>query len=188
MAYTTSKSLLNAIRNGDEVSWNLFYETYRPLIVHIGQSSLNSDEIDDLVQTVIVKVFQSQSRFRYDPSKGKFRNWLGMVIRNSVLDILRKRGTNGSGEELPEAGEDQFEQQWEEEWRKHLLSQAVEILKTKVNPQTFQAFDLYVLQNMKPEKAAEFLGIEITKVYKAKLRCLTFLKEIISDLRKEENK
>ena len=187
MAYTTNKSLLNAIQRGDEVSWNRFYETYRPLIVHIGQSSLNPNEIDDLVQTVVLRVFQSRSRFRYDPAKGKFRNWLGSIVRNSVTDILRKRKPEEASASLPESEEDSFERKWNEEWRKHLLSQAVEILKTKVSARTFQAFDFYVLQEMKPEKTAEFLGIEISKVYKAKFKCTSLLKDIVTALRKEDN-
>ena len=43
MAYTTKKSLLEAIRSGDEISWLEFYETYRPLIVVRGRDyHLNS--------------------------------------------------------------------------------------------------------------------------------------------------
>lgn len=50
MAYTTKKSLLEAIRSGDEVSWQEFYETYRPLIVVRGRDyRLNVAETDELV-------------------------------------------------------------------------------------------------------------------------------------------
>ena len=49
MAYTTKKSLLEAIHEGDEVSWHEFYETYRPLIVVRGRDyKLNVAEIDEL--------------------------------------------------------------------------------------------------------------------------------------------
>ena len=68
MAYTTRKSLLLAIGRGDEVSWKEFYDTYRPLIVFCARGRLAPDEIDDLVQKVMVKIFRSGERFRYDPA------------------------------------------------------------------------------------------------------------------------
>ena len=45
MAFTTKKSLLARVRAGDEVSWNEFYETYRPLILLCGRDcGLTHDE------------------------------------------------------------------------------------------------------------------------------------------------
>ena len=64
MAYTTKKSLLEAIRRGDEISWHEFYETYRPLIVVRGRDcKLNSAEIDELVQAVMLRFFDRSRTF-----------------------------------------------------------------------------------------------------------------------------
>ena len=81
MAYTTKKSLLEAIRCGDEVSWYEFYETYRPLIVVRGRDyKLNAVEIDELIQSVMLRFFDRSRSFVYDRSKGKFRDYLGVMI------------------------------------------------------------------------------------------------------------
>lgn len=189
MAYTTNQSLLAAIRNGDEVSWREFYRTYLPLIVHCGQGVLRSSEIDDLVQNVMLKIFHAGPTFRYDPARGRFRSYLSAVIRNAITDILRRRAPEAAPDAaaMPD-GEafDSFEQKWEKEWHKHLLTQAAEILKTRVSAVTFQAFDLHVMQEMPVKETAAFLEISSMRVYKAKLRCLALLKTIVAELREAE--
>ena len=41
MAYTTKKSLLRKVREGDEIGWHEFYETYKPLILRRGRRLAN---------------------------------------------------------------------------------------------------------------------------------------------------
>lgn len=186
MAYTTDQSLLEAIRNGDGVSWEQFYDTYRPLILFCGKAHLNPAELDDLMQTVMLKVFQAGKHFSYDRTKGRFRDYLGRIIHNAIVDILRKRPRGEIHGEPPECAWDSFEAEWQEEWRKHLLTQAMEILKGRVTEKTFQAFDLYAGQGMDPRRVADFLRVDVTHVYKAKMRCSLMLRDLLAELQQEE--
>ena len=53
MAFTTRKSLLAKVRNGDEIAWAEFYATYKPLILLIGgDHGLTYDEKQELIQTI----------------------------------------------------------------------------------------------------------------------------------------
>ena len=187
MAYTTKRSLLRAIGRGDEVSWREFYDTYRPLIVFCARGRLEQPEIDDLIQTVMVNVFRSGEYFRYDPSKGRFRDYLGKMVQNAIIDMLRKRRTHVSGDLGTEAGWDDFEAMWRAEWEHHLLAQAMVELRSRVEVSTFQAFDLYAMQGQPPKRVAAFLGIGISQVYVAKSRCLALLREIVAELRHKED-
>ena len=59
MAFTTSKSLLAKVRSGDEISWQEFYNTYKPLIYLCGgDCNLTIDEKEELVQKVMTEIFQ----------------------------------------------------------------------------------------------------------------------------------
>ena len=187
MAYTTKRSLLRAIGRGDEVSWREFYDTYRPLIVFCARDRVDGSEIDDLIQTVMVNVFRSGEYFRYDPAKGRFRDYLGRVVHNAIVDMLRKRRPSVSGDGKTESGADDFERIWREEWERHLLAQAMVELRSRVDVATFQAFDLYAMQERPPKQVAEFLGVGISQVYVAKSRCLATLRRIVADLRSREN-
>ena len=186
MAYTTNQSLLYAIKNGDGVSWQIFYETYRPLIVYCGMQKLNAEETDDLVQNVMIKVFNAQKNFSYDPAKGLFRDYLGRIIRNEIVNIMRERPMESCSDTIPDFPDDHFTPMWHKQWEEHLWRMALEELKQRVSERTFQAFDLYALQGMLPEETAAFLDVTIIQVYKAKTRCKDLLQQIIRDLRRYE--
>ena len=187
MAYTTKRSLLRAIGRGDEVSWREFYDTYRPLIVFCARDRLESSEIDDLIQSVMVNIFRSGEYFRYDPAKGRFRDYLGRVVQNAIIDMQRKRCRSVPGAAGAESGTNGFEAIWREEWERHLLAQAMVELRSRVDVATFQAFDLYAMQERPPKQVAEFLGVGISQVYVAKSRCLATLRRIVAELRSREN-
>ena len=186
MGYTTKKSLLDAIQRGDEISWFDFYETYRPLILLRGHDfHLNANELEELCQQVIIDIFKQGSKFKYDSAKGKFRNYLRRVISHNAVDLLRKRSKHQSldAEEIPLY--DPPANTWDEEWYNHILYQALAILRTQIELVTYQAFELYALKQLQPEKVAEFLNISVNMVYVAKSRAMQKLKPIIRKLKEE---
>lgn len=74
---------------------------------------------------------------------------------------------------------------WDEEWHRHILNQALAILRTQLELVTYQAFELYALKSLSPESVAKFLNIKVNMVYVAKSRALVKLKSIIKKLKEE---
>jgi len=186
MAFTTRKSLLAKIKQGDEISWDEFYSTYRPLIFIRGNDlGLSQTEKEELVQVVMLEFFKdSRQDFHYDQSKGKFRDYMRAVIKNQAFSILRKR--RNSEVTLEDSHDfiqpNDMEQVWADEWQGHLMNMAMEELKNCVEPATYQAFFLYAIQGRKSNNVAEFLDMSVNSVYVAKNRCLEQLKKIIADV------
>jgi len=77
--------------------------------------------------------------------------------------------------------EDKLEQEWDKEWQKHLMCEALKDLKIKVESKTYMAFDLYAIQNRPSTEVANFLNISVNSVYVAKNRCVELLKNIIAE-------
>ncbi len=197
MAFTTKKSLLAKVRAGDEVSWQEFYEAYRPLILLCGDDcSLRPDEKEELVQQVMCELFTKDIigkydpdqipddvTFTYDPAKGRFRHYLKKIVRNQAIKIYRKRLEYENLEDAEAVcGENTFDAVWNEEWRKHVLNMALVELKGRVQPETYAAFEMYAMQNRNLRAVCEFLDMSETSVYTAKSRCIAALKEIIANL------
>ena len=184
MAYTTRKSLLEAIRSGDEIRWQEFYETYRPLIVVRGRDyHFNVAEINELVQAVMLRFFNRSQTFLYDRTKGRFRDYLGKMIYHCAIDIIRRRPRNQIAceeEAITEPAPDN--DRWREEWRQHIMTQALSQLKHQLEEVTYQAFELYALKGEPPRKVAEFLKISVNMVYVAKSRAITKLRESVKQL------
>jgi len=189
MPYTTRKTLLEAIKDGDEVSWREFYDTYRPLIIlHGSDYKLAADENEELVQMVLLDVFRTCQSFRYDRSQGRLRDYLRRIISGKAIDILRKRRVNHVSSEVLDnhaADDSLLECAWQNEWQVHLLSQAINLLRSQLEPATFQAFELHVINERPAKEVATFLGISIGMVYVAKSRAVKKLRTIIQELQDE---
>lgn len=185
MAWTTRKSLIERILDGDEESWDAFYANYSRLVYAIGErSGLSADDCEDLVQEVMRTIFNNKDRFRYDPATGKFRTYLTGIVKHKVCDFYRKR--DGRIVEMDEefvlkAAEhvSRLDEVCMEEWKNHLLNVALMELREKVDPGTFDAFQMYVLQERQPRDVAEALSISESAVYVYKNRCVRHLRAII---------
>ena len=59
MSYTTKKSLLRKVRDGDQIHWTEFYQTYRPLIVLRG----GDYGLDDEEKKVLYKGVKALNEF-----------------------------------------------------------------------------------------------------------------------------
>lgn len=188
MAYTTRRSLLSKIREGDEIGWSEFYQIYRPLVfLRGGDFSLSESEKEELMQDTVLAVFRGQKTFTYDPARGKFRTYLRTVIDHRAIDIIRKRKKNIANDEeidfdnMPETKRSKLDMAWDTEWSRHILNQAMEELKNKIEPETYQAFELYTIEEWAPKKVAEFLDMKVGSVYTAKNRAVEKLREIIKE-------
>ena len=192
MSYTTKKSLLRKVREGDEIGWNEFYETYKPLIIRRGMDyGLRPQELGDLVQKVMLEFFQKdllnedERTFRYDEKKGRFRDFLRGVVSNHAMKLLRSRKDQVPVDTLesilPDPSADQ-DAQWQTEWEQFLLTQALAELRNQVEEITYQAFEMYALKNRPAQQTADFLDLSVASVYMARSRCVAKLKNIIREL------
>lgn len=186
MAFTTRRSMLSRIIKGDEVGWDDFYAAYKPLIrLRGGDWGLSDFEKEGLVQDTVASIFEKESVFKYDKTKGRFRGFLRGIIDKKAVDIIRRRPGERPGEdEAFDGGADEshLDRQWDAEWRSHILKQAFAELREKTNPREFQAFELYCVSDWAPERVAELLDISKSSVYVAKNRCLMKLRKIIAGM------
>ena len=186
MNYTTRKTLLEAIKDGREVSWHEFYSVYRPLIILRGSDyQLTPDEKEELVQMVLLEIFHKCKSFHYDQSQGRLRDYLRKLIGGKAVDILRKRRSNHVSADILNDCPDRdslLEQAWESEWQNHLLSQSINVLRNRLDPVTFQAFELHVISEKNAKEVAAFLDISVNMVYVAKSRSAKMLRSIIHEL------
>ena len=77
MTSCTRATLLERIGDGaDALAWDEFFARYWPTIYgfarHRGCAEHTAEEI---VQDVMLKVFQQRDVYQYDPARGRFRDW-----------------------------------------------------------------------------------------------------------------
>src|ERR1700691_1852799 len=89
---STPPSLLHRLREApeDADAWRRFDDIYRPLLTGwLRRYSLQSSDVDDVVQEILQSVSHELPQFRYDRARGHFRGWLRQVIVNRLREFWR---------------------------------------------------------------------------------------------------
>jgi len=172
----TSHTLLGrALDLHDEGAWSLLYEQYHKFIYYfLRQMGVEEHDLDDLSQQVMVTLMNKLKE--YDSAKGKFRNWLMVVIRTTTLMHYRKENSikakqEAFGLEIPD-GKDtptDFDEMVEKEWAQFLTQLAMERLKKNFRGDAIKVFDLG-LQGYNTKEIAEMTGLTTGSVYTLRRR------------------
>ena len=85
-------------------------------------------------------------------------------------------------DQLPDVSDTGLEAIWDEEWRQHLFSAALEQVKRQVSDRQFQIFDLHALQNWSVREVARTLRVSAAQVYLARHRISSLLKREVRKL------
>ena len=188
----------------DEISWEEFFYIYWPLVDNLGQKyGLPRDACKDLMQEVMLDLFKDGLLLRYDSSRGKFRTFLGVLVRHKVSDMLQgashfsefsvaeitkepdsKRIPETTWTKSPEE-DDPFQKIFDEEYRNCLLSLALNELRNNVGAKTYAIFEMVVLQHRSPQDVARFLGINRAVIAVYCSRCRKKLRRIAAEIRIE---
>ncbi len=166
----------------DRAAWEEFVEVYGELVYRdVCRRGITDPDCDDVTQLVFVRLLAALPSFHYQPEKGRFRDWLGTVIR---FEVSRYRRDNGRRKELAtdpsfleHSVDAEADAEWSNAFQTRVLRVALERSRGKFEPQTWQAF-LQVWANNRPvtEVAAEF-GQSVDWVYVAKSRALKIVSE-----------
>lgn len=199
---TTRPSLLSRVRNaGDREAWETFDEQYRELLLrYCRQRGLQEADAEDVRQIVMMGLARSLRSFEYRPELGRFRTYLGRVVRNAIAQYVsspRSRRTPLSVEELGDLSADVHpagapgaeraeDELWEREWMHHHLRQAMARARKAFDPRTLQVFE-HLLVGKPVREVAQLYGASVDSVYKIKQRVRAHLEDLVSEqVRSEE--
>jgi len=184
----TQVTLLQRLRDGtDRLVWDEFFDRYWPTVYalarHRGCSEHTAEEV---VQDVMLRVFQQRDVFEYDPRRGRFRDWLGTVVRNKVAEHRRRPSQRiraeggGSGDDFCEPVDDHAEPDavWENLFERSLLVAMLDVVRRETDPDAYLAFELFALQGLRCEKVSEATGLSRHAVYRIRRRILRRLRQL----------
>jgi RNA polymerase sigma-70 factor (ECF subfamily) len=194
--FTTSPTLLRRVKsNGPEAiaAWKELVELYRPFIIRWLKTYIFGSryEEEDLIQEVWVVVGKELPAFERERT-GSFRAWLKKVIFFRACDfgkarqkqLVAGRGDDGSNDLLAELEDpnSRLSRQWDVDYARHTIQKLADQIRPRVEAQTWQAFVLYVLQEMPAQQVAEQLGMSPHAVRLAKARVMLMLREEAHEL------
>ncbi len=192
----TSVTLLGRLRldAGDQAAWNDFVARYEPKILLWCRGwGLQESDARDVAQDVLLKLHRLLAKFAYDPSRS-FRGWLRTLTHHAWRDLVddRRRKGMGSGDTAMQeffqnvAAGDTLVEHLEEEYRSELLDQAMELVRARVEPRTWDAFRLTTFEGCSGATVADRLEMKITRVYTAKSEVKRMIRAEVRMLEKLE--
>lgn len=188
--FATNPSLLRRIRDaGDQQAWQLFEKTYRGLIRDFcKRKGLQEADVADVTQEVLIKVARAIRSFEYDPARGRFRDWLGSVVRGRLADFFARGGQESSGHRDDRSAVDLAQQvadsdpDWTGTFHHYILQAAIERVRSHFDPQNWKAFHEVWVGGRGPAEVAAELGMTVSAVYVAKHRVLKRLQQEVVNL------
>lgn len=189
---TTRASLLVRIKDrNDSASWQEFDGIYRPMLHRFARArGIDDAAADDIVQQCMTVIARHIQSFEYDPGKGRFKAWLRTMVNNRVKNLFRDRKDRAAEsadfkrEQDREAAPDElFDKLWMDEHLRHCL----QLIRENVEPDTFKAFQSYVMDEEPADKVCADLGMNMNQLYKIKWRVTQKLGEKMRELLGDES-
>ncbi len=185
----TQPALLERLRQGsDHLAWDEFFERYwRGLFGVARRHGCSEHTAEEIVQDVMLAVFESQDVFHYDPERGRFRDWLAALVRNKVAEYRRRpaqRVRAAGGDQAPvalvetESDETLPEDVWEATFEEALLVVLLDVVRREFNPRTFQAFELFAIRGMSGSEVARMTGQTRNAVYLSRRKVTQRLEQL----------
>ena len=188
MLSDTRPTLLERIREArDPLAWEDFFERYWPTIFGFARRRGCSEHTaEEIVQDVMLKVFRQRDVFHYDRGRGRFRDWLGAVVRNQVAELRRSpaqriRPVGGESAAVDEADVSDAQtpdELWQQTFENSLLLVMLDVVRRESNPRDYLAFELYSLRDLKASEVAKITGLSRNVVYKAHRKVLARLQQL----------
>lgn len=180
----TPQTLLRKIAeyaNGDDsAEWARFVELYAPVIraFIVARGDVVPSDVDDVVQEIFVRLVNVLRTGTYRPEKGRFRAYLGTMIRRLLIDWHRRALARGAGEtistddvellaETPDAAT-YVDMRIRE--ARHAAAVEHVLARTMLDARTVAAYREYVLEERPAAEVAERHGLTPNALRQIKFR------------------
>ena len=178
----TSEELLRLVGARSEDAWTRFVAVYQDAMLKLAKFLLGdaapSDAAEEVVQTVLLSMVRRMSTFKYESSKGRFRDYLATTVRNAATEYLRRQ-TSEQERRKKYLAEIRDLPHGEEVFKDALLSAALRKVCTEgqVEDRTWRIYEEYVRDGRSAKDVAARYRVTVNSVYQIKNRISALIRD-----------
>lgn len=186
----TSLTLIQRVKEKNEVAWELLVEIYTALVYYwCRRSRLSDSDCEDVVQAVWTKVYQNLSTFEHNGRNGAFRKWLGSIAKNEIVNLMRQQPVaTGEGgtvhvQALEAVAENALLEPDETEFAKEkqlLYRRAWQVIEGHFSDRDSRFFRRVVMNEEQPKDVAIDEGVKANVVSVAVSRIKSKIRELLA--------
>lgn len=182
----TNPSLILRIKDPQNaVAWNELIAIYRPVIYRLARrKGLLHEDAEDLVQGVFMSVAKAIDRWEHGEGQPRFRNWLGRIARNAILNAItrakpdRATGTSSVMQALASLPEEaEATQGLIVECRLEAIRWAAREIRSEFSDATWAIFQSIAIEGRPAPEVAQVFQRTIGAVNAARCRVAARLRE-----------
>ncbi len=182
----TNESLILRVKDPQNaLAWNELTAIYRPVIYRLARrKGLPHEDAEDLAQGVFLSVTNAIERWEPDEDKPRFRNWLGRIVRNAIINAItrtkpdRATGTSSLVQVLASLpAEADTTQSLIVECRLEAIRWAAREIQSDFTEATWAIFQATAIDGRPAAEVAQVYGRTIGAVYAMRCRVAARLRE-----------
>ena len=178
-------------------AWEMFYAQYASLVIGFARDrGIDAEGARDVLQETMIVVMRKLPTFEYDPSRGRFSNWLLTIVSRKISEARRRRRTEphlSLDESATEdvvamdelvAQEDHPDADLERAWRLKLLEEAIQrvLSDPHTRPESVAVFRACALEGEPAADVAARFRLKPNAVYQIKNRLFARVQSLLEDL------
>ncbi len=192
----TRDSLLIRVANpGDQGAWEQFARIYRPVVYNVARRrGLQDADAQDVAQQVLIAVARALPSWERRDESTRFRHWLCRIARNATINMLTRQprdraiggGDNRASDHAENKTDGGLDSQLEREYRRQLFRKAAELVRSRADHITWQAFAITMIDGLSIPDAAAQLDRSEAVIYAARSRIIRRLRDAVKQLEEDE--
>lgn len=188
----TRASFIEGLKEGDPKAWEAFQPRYGGMICALFRRfGLRREDWEEVLQDVVVSLFQRIRSFTHNREKPSFRPWLVPFVRCRVIEHWRKNGRTWAPldeekmQDLAAGVADECDRLLEEDWRDHVLSEVFRGARARVPPTEWDAFSRLTVEGQSVKEVADALRLSEGTVIVYKSRVLAACRGVAAEMKVE---
>ena len=191
---TRDSLLIRVADQRDQGAWEQFARIYRPVVYNVARiRGLQDTDAQDVAQQVLIAVARALPTWERRDETNLFRHWLCRIARNTAINMLTRQPRDRAvgGDAGREAAEQQvnsgLDSQIEREYRRQMFRHAADIVRSRADEITWQAFALTMIDGLTIGEAALQLNKSEAVIYAARSRIMRRLRDAVKGLEDDKS-